>query len=75
MKRKRVNIKKTLQDWEPTLKMEMMRGNDDAQVILDWMKQRRWLKSQQRGLVRRHHSKPRPKLDLRTVKPRELNEV
>ena len=61
MKPKKVNIKKTLQDWEPTLKMEMMRGNDDAQTILDWMEKQRWLKSQQ-------HLPPKP--DLRTVKPK-----
>ena len=48
-----MNIKQKLQGWETTLEQEAKDGNEDAQVILDWMKRNRWLKSQR-------HLKPRP---------------
>ena len=56
-----MNIKQTLQGWEDTLAQEAKEGNDDAKVILDWMKKNRWLRSQ------RHL---RPKTYLKGVKPK-----
>ena len=59
-----MSIKKTLQSWESTLEQEAKQGNEDAQVIFDWMKRNGWLKSQKHLPLRPFLQGVKPKIEV-----------